>query len=237
MPMSSSPLHEPQASAPRTGKAGDALRLAAVLIILLAMMALGMLAGFSFTPDAHRLFELVLRTDEGLKMDQVRIGPGILSAPASRILRLREDNGVALILPLPGTDGENPSGPATSLMLLLRPASGRPPTAHQMAALYRHDMQGSPRRTRMGLVEYHFRPGSPYEDITLFMGRKTGRVIFIRCRKKADAQGLRMCESAFTPHPGLRVTWMFAARHLPRWSTLESTARQAILHHYRQARD
>ena len=241
MPVSHSPppLHEPHSSAParRAPKAGNALRLVTVPAILLAMMALGALAGFSFTPDARRLLDLVLKTDTGLSMDQVRAGPGILSAPAGRILRLRKDKGAALILPLPGNDGEDLFAPATSLMLFLRPASGKLPSARQMAALYRHEMQGSPRRTNMGLAEYHFRPGSPYADITLYVGRKAGRVIFIRCRKQADAQGVRMCESAFSPYPGLRVTWMFDARHLPRWSALETTARQAILHHYRQVRD
>ncbi len=233
MPVSYSPppLHDPHASASSASAsgAGKGLRVLAALIIILAMMALGVLTGFSLTPDARKLLE---RPGTGRAlggMKTVRIANGMLTAPAGRMIRLGKSKEYALRLPVAGDDGQ---GGALTLIFSETKKALLP--MRQRAAIYRHYMDGKPRRTPMGLAEYHFRAASPYGDVILYVGRKAGRIILISCRDQLSQSGIPACSSAFSPLPGLIVTYAFSRAQLKNWSRLDALAHQALAQYYQR---
>jgi hypothetical protein len=111
------------------------------------------------------------------------------------------------------------------VLITLMPRPDRVPPDQRFSTVDTYYLVGAPSKTASGLLKYDYKPGSPYQDLQLFVDERAGSTpAVIRCDLKASSLGPILCERELPISRAITARIRFARTHLEDWQRIEGIA-------------
>lgn len=95
---------------------------------------------------------------------------------------------------------------------------------------------GEPELVEGNLLQYRFKQGSPYADLTLYVANADGKHVVHRCDKNKSVLGPILCERTIQLTTQVRLRIRFAREHLNQWAEIEANVRRAMANMFNNLR-
>jgi hypothetical protein len=111
------------------------------------------------------------------------------------------------------------------VLITFVPRPDRIPPDERYAVVDKYYFAGPPKEGPNGMLEYAFKPDSPYWDLQLFVDESSGpKPAAIRCNLKASSLGPILCEREVQVTAAITARIRFARGHLKHWREIERVA-------------
>ncbi len=200
-------------------------------------LAAGGLA-YYFVPEPATLIAKAGADDDGSRIVRVAFEDGAFEVPAGLLARVKRAafgpvEQLDLIVPWP-FDGERIPTVAESqslkswLLLQFEPNDGRLNSRERFEKIFVHYFTGPPVPADAGLIQYDFKPDSPYAGIQLFVDRQANPPVYLRCDIAPSSLGPRLCERRFRLTERLYLRYRFDRDLLSRWVEVDQQVKSIV---------